>query len=52
MSGLIRRGHPDDYDDQGNYQPGPVRRTGSTRPKCQPGCCGIGPRLCEEGDDE
>ena len=52
MSGLIRRGHPDDYDDQGNYQPGPCRRTGSTRPTCQPGCCGIGLRLCEEGDEE
>ena len=42
----------DDYDDQGNYQPGPVPRTGSTRPKCQPGCCGIGPRPCEESDEE
>ena len=25
MNRLIRRGHPDDYDDQGNYQPGPAR---------------------------
>ena len=41
----------DDYDDQGNYCPGPYRRTESTRSKCQPGCCGIGPRLCEEPRD-
>lgn len=41
----------DDYDDAGNHCPGPFRRT-STRPKCQPGCCGPGPRPCEEGDDD
>ena len=47
---LIRHGHPDDYDDHGNHCPGPYPRTGSPRPMCQPGCCGIGPRPCEEGD--
>lgn len=38
MNRLIRRGHPDDYDDDGNHQPGPYpayRRFA----RCQPGCC-------------
>ena len=43
----------DDEDDYGRHCPGPFRRTRATsRPQCQPGCCGIGPRLCEEGNDE
>lgn len=50
MNRLIRRGHPDDYDDDGRYQPRPYHLAASPRPTCQPGCCGIGPRLCEEGD--
>lgn len=47
---LIRRGHPDDYDDQGNYQPGPTR-TYPRFTRCQPGCC-TGTPLCHdpEGD--
>ena len=40
----------DDFDDNGNYAPGPYPpRERFTR--CQPGCCGIGPRLCEEPRD-
>ena len=41
----------DDYDDDGNYCPGPTR-TYPRFTRCQPGCC-TGTPLChdtEEGD--
>ena len=42
----------DDYDDQGNYQPGPTR-TYPRHARCQPGCC-TGTPLCHdpEGDHD
>ena len=43
---LIRRGHPDDYDDHGNYRPGPGRGYRPRRATCE-GCYCVATRACE-----